>query len=1358
MIKKENIISRKASIGYLQIILLVASLFAFSFLISESFGIVSAAASDVCCEKTVNNAWCQNAQETECKEGFDSTPTNCDMTSFCRPGCCYESQEGLCMENTPKKVCDEEGGSWENSPECDIPQCELGCCLLDNQAAFVTLTRCKRLSSLYGLETDFRLDVGGEADCIAITQQRDIGACVYQENYARTCKFTTRAECLDIESTGNSTESEFYKNYLCSAEELANECGMPSPENVKTTCIDGKDEVYFLDTCGNPANIYDASKIEDEEYWNRVFDKSESCNSDEANANSGDCGNCDYYLGSMCKKSDRGKVPEQGGYICEDLNCYDTSDGKDHRHGESWCSYDGNTGEGRDAVGSRHIKHVCIAGEEIIEECADFRGEICIENLADTADGEFMEAACRANRWRDCTKQAEKDDCENTARRDCYWLEGVSFLKSAAKEGEGTVSGACVPDVPPGFNFWEEGEAGGLCGVASTTCEVTCESGLMGGEDCTENEECLESSWAEQMNKVCTSLGDCGGYVNVAGKFTGDGYEWKVDGEKREFNQAQANEIAKSAGITARAVSTGLVAGLIISLARKISWLIGGAIVEAAGESKALLATTTATEKGLTSFSEKGTIKGSTVLSNVDKSSLSTADKAFTKELINSEKTYEYSIDVSGGASKYTFDGDAANSDFASAYFGKSTFIEAEKTALSNTFRESGMTLKDLAGKGTVGDYTITKEVINTADNTYEYTITKGDFSQTIKGQGNTGLPEIARSNFGTPKYGSTLSNWLNVAPGGMGDALLSGVQHGAMLYGIGQIIGAVAGLESQQTQALSLALGGGGFIYDIARIGFDLSSGASLTLGIVGGGIIFLMMYKKESTIIVTFDCKPWQAPTGSRGGNDCELCNEEEVCSEYRCKSLGQACKLLNEGTEDEKCAWADPQDTNSPVITVWEEVLTEGYEYRPYTVTRPAERGVEIRNLEGDGCVKAFTPLEFGINVSEPAQCKIDYNHTLSFEEMSFWFGESNLFLYNHSQKLALPSPDAVNAVAPELQHNGTYTLYVRCQDSNGNTNRDEFAIRFCVEAGPDTTAPIIEGTSIINGGPVSYNQTEVELEVYVNEPAECKWSKEDRKYDLMENNMQCTKDLWRANRDLNYPCKANLTGIVNREENKFFFKCKDNPQGNESDRNEMVDSYEFMLMGTQPLNILSVEPNETAKGSTPDVRVDLRVETANGYDNGKAYCSYREEGESSWIEFYETGEAENHRQPLSLTEAHYKFEIKCVDLGNNRDDAVIEFDVKVDQQAPFVARVYKEADSLKIVTTEDSECKYSIQSCNFEFADGIDIPYANNTEHFTDWSTEFTYFIRCADQYGNMPESNKCSLIVKPYNIVEQEAVD
>jgi len=516
---------------------------------------------------------------------------------------------------------------------------------------------------------------------------------------------------------------------------------------------------------------------------------------------------------------------------------------------------------------------------------------------------------------------------------------------------------------------------------------------------------------------------------------------------------------------------------------------------------------------------------------------------------------------------------------------------------------------------------------------------------------------------------------------------------------------------------------------------------------GVGVGATIFLLMYKKTSTEIVEFNCHPWEAPIG---GKDCELCNDiQGGCSEYRCKSLGQACQLLNKGTEDEKCAWVNPHDVNSPIIKIGE--LLEDYKWEPDKAVRPPATGVVISENDGS-CVEAFTPLEFTIETDEPSQCKIDYNLTRGFEEMSYYFGGSNLFAYNHTETMSLPGPDAINKIAPELKNDGTYTLYVRCQDANGNFNQDAFSVRFCVEKGPDATAPRIVDLSVPSNFPIQYNKSELDLEVYVNEPAECKWSREDRTFDNMENLMSCSTNLWEMNNRNVYTCTTTLTGIKDRQENDFYFRCKDQPNAQEGDRNVNTQSYKYTIIGTQPLNILEVSPNETIKGATDTIPVLLTVKTDNGHDNGKAVCYYSTtENEKDYIEFAETGSNE-HSQRQDLATGSYKYYFKCVDLGGNAAYDSTEFNVEVDESSPTVVRVYKESD-LKIITNEKSICSYSTKDCNFNIEDGISMPYENDEIHTAEWKVNQNYYIRCKDEYDNQADPNRCSIVVRPYDLGE-----
>lgn len=472
-------------------------------------------AANVCCEKTNYGAFCINEDNSKCAEGR-TTPTSCESTSYCKPGCCYDSKEGICMENTPQLVCQMQNGTWADDAECSIPQCSLGCCVLGDQASFVTLVRCKKLSSFFGVNTDFRRSVTDEVACIGLAGLEDKGACVYEEEFEVRCKMTTRGGCSS--SGNNSITGKFYKDYLCTAEELNTVCG-PTED---TMCVEGKDEVYFKDSCGNPANIYDASKIKDTAYWKKIINKAEACGDGNSNQNSKTCGNCDYLSGSICGKGNA----QYGNNICQGLDCKSTSNGKSYKHGESWCMYDTKVGEGNDLVGSRHWRHMCVAGEEIVEACADFRQGICIQDSIETSRGSFSQAGCRANRWQDCLAQTEQDDCENIDKRDCIWKEGMIVVNPLVAEtstpttenstGQQIRESYCIPKYTPGLNFWEEGEAQGICSQASFTATIKTEEGYFcrilgigGEEEVTDGSEFLEPAFQLRQADFCKSLGDC---------------------------------------------------------------------------------------------------------------------------------------------------------------------------------------------------------------------------------------------------------------------------------------------------------------------------------------------------------------------------------------------------------------------------------------------------------------------------------------------------------------------------------------------------------------------------------------------------------------------------------------------------------------------------------------------------------------------------------------------------------------------------------------------------------------------------------------------------------------------------------
>ncbi len=584
---------------------------------------------------------------------------------------------------------------------------------------------------------------------------------------------------------------------------------------------------------------------------------------------------------------------------------------------------------------------------------------------------------------------------------------------------------------------------------------------------------------------------------------------------------------------------------------------------------------------------------------------------------------------------------------------------------------------------------------------------------------------------------------------------LVGGLVWSGVVVGAIQLLAPLLGADSKLTNALSVAAFAGIMSGKIAfgvfgKGGFAGTAMTPLQGGLIGVGIavvVFVLLYKKESQKVVSLQCEPWEAPLK---GLDCEKCNQDPLrsCSEYRCKSLGQACEIVNAGTSNEQCTWVSRNDVSSPIIVPWLNALSVDHKYTDMQ-GRPPSRGTKIVRTD-QNCIRPFTALEFGLSTNEPSQCKIDVTSNRTFDEMQFYFGESNLYAYNHTQKLRLPSADSVNVESPELPQGGIYAFNVRCRDANGNPNDDVFVFEICVDESPDTTPPVIEATSIFGGGAVQFGAQSVPLTVFVNEPAECKWSIQDKTYDLMENTFSCSTHVYQQNAQQLYPCTGNLTGIKDASENDYYFRCKDQPLKPENERNVNVQGYKFTLKGTQTLSITHAGPNGTITGNTDVVPVDLTVRTDDGADEGKAVCYFSSNGEQgSFVTMFETNSFE-HKQTLTLTSGTYNYYLRCVDAGGNAAETSTSFTVKLDRQAPLITRAYKEGpDALKIITDEDAQCVYSLQSCNYNLNEGIAMKLLSIDDRRTyaaEWKAGQKYYIKCADNYNNQPSPNSCTIVL------------
>lgn len=605
-----------------------------------------------------------------------------------------------------------------------------------------------------------------------------------------------------------------------------------------------------------------------------------------------------------------------------------------------------------------------------------------------------------------------------------------------------------------------------------------------------------------------------------------------------------------------------------------------------------------------------------------------------------------------------------------------------------------------------------------------------------------------AKPALGTAAAGATK---ITVA-GVVGNAALAAGIYAVTKFGLRQ-----AGASPEAANAGGLAAGGGYVAYYVATL-LKASLALSIIIGVGAGVIIFLLTFKNTRYDDYKFTCYPWDAPTG---GANCQKCNTGNFpCTEYQCRSLGQGCALVNKGTGEELCVWNNSRDVTPPVIQPWIDVLTNGYRYIPDNAISPPDRGVKIvPQNNNSGCIEAFTPITFGITLDEPAKCQLDISNQASFgDATAFYFNGSSTSKMNHSQTIDIASPASLAAENITLQNGGLFTLYAKCQDANGNSNTGNFVFKFCVNQGPDTTPPSIVTTSIVNGNPIAFNTTAVNLSVYVNEPATCKWSQTDQSYNSMENNMSCSTSSMQVNAQGLYPCSTTLTGLKNSVNNDFYFRCKDQPwlagTANDSQRNVNSQSYKFTLKGTQPLVITSVGPTGTIKDSTNVIKVTINATTSAGYNEGAAICSFSDTGNNgSYIQFFNTG-TYKHSQDLFLSPGNYTYYISCNDLGGNTDTNTTSFTVESDTSPPIVVRAYHDGNYLKIITDEKSRCVYGTSSstgCNYLYGDGISMQSVEDTVNQVAWNPDKVFYIKCADSFGNQPLPNECSIIASPFTV-------
>jgi hypothetical protein len=1210
----------------------------------------------VCCEETTGGEFCQYAPESQCKQGpgLSAAPTSCDNTAYCNPGCCIDSSgEGYCYAGYPRAMCENKfgiGAKFDSDASCDsVPECGQGCCIIGSQASYVTENRCKKETEHFGdLAMDFR-QASSEAECLAISRTADLGCCVTPEG---SCTYTSDAECDIAETIISIAENEtlvsgFYRDQYCS-EVGSCACAPSDPalksnletDTVRTGCLDGSDDVYYFDSCGNPEGVAEA---------------------------------CDYTNGDLC-----GDADGDGDYVCEPTDCNgnadisrfrnfpdykDASDGG-FLNGESWCLYDydlneikgGNTLENdvntvhdnlrnlgfasREPVGSRHYRAICINGKQFVEPGEDFRKEWCLQGYVDGSqvnflgDKDYTEARLIENRWQSCIDEcntaapdmskedyeaAQEDDlecCTDVSQRDCGW-----------------VGGKCTPRVAPGTKFWE-GEGSNNCGKASMACSfaVQCDgwasifgacgyidksdSGKTAGDifgtiipfvgmegwrpvNPSEANMCTGQDFVQASNNLCRSHGDCGASYNLIGEHTFGGFDSPED-----------------LGSSFENIDNDNMEDNILSAENLPSWEEGFEILDY----------------------------------RLDDNAIPTAEKVDAIQWVS----------MSTSLATIAVPAVLAGLEVWPAAFGSTMWSAPVKIF------------------GATAGAINSKAAAKAASEAYRST-----YNSLVAGSGDKAAKEAA----------TKASEEAAAKAGGAANPVVA---------------------------ALS--------VYMWIKLAYDVVD----------------VLAADTDVITVQTTCSPWEAPKNTA---TCEQCNPEyymkngkatspdafKKCSEYRCKSFGSTCELLNSGTDNETCVSLSQYDVNSPLIDPWAEGLDANYSSFQETVY-----GYELTKE-----VPIYERVTLAFETDEPAQCKMSFNHSNRYDDMDPIYFGSTLYEYYHAQTIFYPASKKYTEGGLELASGGEYTVYVRCSDGVGNANEKDYAITFTVGDEPDLTPPVIEGTSIGDEAYLTAGADETQLSVYLNEPGYCRYSMTPLDYADVPVTKQCiTKHSpnMLGLYECDYKGNDKITGLGGTvtDIKHLYIKCRDKHD------NTNKEPYQVSLFGSEVLNITSVQPTGDLYLDLDIENVTLEVRTEGGAQgNGEATCKYTtQESKKNYYsgmdDFMDSFSGRHEKVLTGLSTGGHVFYVGCQDKAGNVVYNQTSFSVLVDNVEASINKYYWSEESginhLTFITSELAECQYS--SVDFEYGAGS-MTLLDGTVHDTAEDLA-VYYVKCKDMFDNVNE--------------------
>ncbi len=500
---------------------------------------------------------------------------------------------------------------------------------------------------------------------------------------------------------------------------------------------------------------------------------------------------------------------------------------------------------------------------------------------------------------------------------------------------------------------------------------------------------------------------------------------------------------------------------------------------------------------------------------------------------------------------------------------------------------------------------------------------------------------------------------------------------------------------------------------------GLAVALGASGPVGWAVGiaaAVIYAVFFATWDVDHVVVKCAGWVPPYS---GEDCSKCNDDPYrpCSKYRCESLGAACKFVNEvggiplADSDAVCV-SEENDGQPPYIVEIsaEDDVGNSLDVSPSTTSGPTT--INVQASDG-GDLDPGVPVILHMKFNERVLCKWDITEKDSMEDMAFSVDGR---FSNEKTLLLGTSPLRVNQ-----------QVFLRCADVYGNENSASYIIKFDVkDVSYDIFPPRILATNPPDGAYIGFDKNKIDVLVYLNRPAECKWANSDMSYDDMTTE-KCTTEPAMAG------LICNLTNVdVSSEINNIYIRCKSSDAGETAPTSLKV----ITLRKAPPIQIVNIEPNDTTVYLGPDnMAVELTVHTAGGIDNtGTSVCYYLTDSDK--VPFDTTG-TNLHKTLVPVEEGKNDITVSCC-LYSSCVDAHAVFNVQLDTVPPKIKAIYKEDNKLIVKTDEIAECKYSTESCE-AVANGETMVTSLGLVHSISLSTGMdTYYIQCKDKYNNQGE--------------------